>query len=118
MCSVLSLFYPATWLLIGTSFIVGALYFGRFQGRLCEHHRDIWRVLTQEKVFFDDGDQHGAIASRYFVSGKWKTLGDQTIRLYAVRLWMANVGGLLGCVGLILLEAFAPEASMLACFRE
>ena len=70
----------------------------------------------QEKILFDDGDRHGAIASRYFLSGKWKALSDETIDSYAARMWMANAGFLLGCVGLILLEEFAPEASLLACF--
>ena len=117
MCSVLSLLIPATWLLIGISFVICATYFGRFQSRLCEHHNGTWRELTQEKILFDDGDRHGAIASHYFLSGKWKTLGDETMNSYAARIWMANAGGLFGILTLILAELFAPEASLLACFR-
>ncbi len=117
MCSVISLLIPATWLLIAVSFVMAATYFGLFQSRLCEHHKSTWGALTQEKILFDDSDRNGAIASRYFLSGKWKTLGDETISMYAAKTWMANAGGISGVIALILVEHFAPEASLLACFR-
>ena len=76
-------------------------------GRLTEHHPKTWHALTQTQIFFDDGDQHGAIASRYLLSGGYKTLGDETLKVHkpymTFRLFMAQKSSTSG--------VFAPPGS-------
>jgi hypothetical protein len=117
MCSVLSFAYLLIYISIGGGFVAGAWCQGRFMGRLTEHHPKTWHALTQKKVFFDDGDQHGAVASRYLLSGGYKTLGDETLNSFARQGWLAVGLVALASVAWLLVHFFAPDTSLLACIR-
>ncbi|MDO8932975.1 MAG: hypothetical protein Q7U97_11315 [Rhodocyclaceae bacterium] len=115
MCTALSLAYVPIFLAIGAGFVVAALCQGQFSRRLSEHHPLTWRELTQKKIFFDDGDQQGAIASRYFLSGAYKSLGDETLNSFAMRGWLALVMIALAHVAWFVVHSIDPSASLLAC---
>jgi hypothetical protein len=103
------------FLAIGAGFVAAALCQGQFSRRLSEHHPVIWRELTQKKIFFDDGDQHGAIASRYFLSGAYKSLGDETLNSFAMRGWLAVGIVVLAHIAWLVVHFIDANASLLAC---
>jgi hypothetical protein len=115
MCSVLSLAYVPIFLAIGAGFVAAGLCQGRFHRRLSEHHPVTWHELTQKKIFFDDGDQHGAIVARYLLSGAYKSLGDEALNSCAIRGWLALGVIVLAHVAWLVVHVIDPSASLLAC---
>jgi hypothetical protein len=115
MCGVLSLAYIPILLAIGAGSVATALCQGRFSNRLSEHHPETWDELIQRKVLFDDGDQHGAIAARYLLSGAYKSLADETLNSYAKRGWLAAGVVALATVAWFVVHSIDPKASLLAC---
>jgi hypothetical protein len=115
MCTALSLAYIPILIAIGAGFVVAALCHGQFSMHLSEHHPVVWQDLTRKKILFDDGDQHGAIASRYLLSGAYKSLGDATLNSFATRGWLALGVIALANVAWLVVHSIDANASLLAC---
>lgn len=115
MCTALSMAYIPIFLAIGAGFVAAALCQGQFSRRLCEHHPAKWHELAKKKVFFDDGDQEGAIASRYLLSGAYRSLGDMTLNYVAMRAWLAVGVVALALVAWFVVHSIDSNASFLAC---
>ncbi len=115
MCTSLSFVYVPIFLAIGAGFVAAALCQGRFSKRLCEHHPAMWHELAQKKIFFDDGDPEGVIASRYLLSGAYRSLGDETLNSFAMRGWLAVGVVALAHVAWFVVHSIDANVSLLAC---
>ena len=117
MCSLLNVLYVALIVTFAGGGFAAALCEGRFARRLWEKHPEIWREITSQKIFFNDGDQNGAATVRYLWSGRYRSLGDVTLNAIANRGFIALTIVLLALVGWLLIQSAAPEVSLLGCFR-